>query len=140
MGRIQHINVYLFNRTSPTCLGDKTFYEIWYGTKPIVSHYQVFGYFVYVFINKQMHSNLDAKSTKLVFLGYNITTKGYRFLDPKTKKVKENADVIFDETSLYNNFIPKPAHFIELLQVGTKQALTLTRVAQPHTIGKVGAT
>jgi len=59
-GEAIHITVYLFNRTSPTCLGDKTPYEIWHGTKPIVSHYQVFGYFAYVFINKQMHSKLDA--------------------------------------------------------------------------------
>jgi hypothetical protein len=53
--------------------------------------------------------------------------------------VKENANVIFDETSTYNNFIPKTTHSIELLQ-GAKQALTLTRVAQPHIIGEVGAT
>jgi hypothetical protein len=51
-GEAIHITVYLVNRTSLTCLGDKTSYEIWHGAKPIVSHYQVLGYFVYVFINK----------------------------------------------------------------------------------------
>ncbi len=53
--------------------------------------------------------------------------------------MKESADVIFDETSTYNSFVPKPAHFIELLQVGTKQAPTLTKIAQLHTVGEVGA-
>jgi hypothetical protein len=53
--------------------------------------------------------------------------------------VKESVDVIFDATSTYNNFVLKPPHSIELLQVGAKQAPTLTRVAQPHIVGEVGA-
>jgi hypothetical protein len=44
-GKTIHIIVYLLNKTSLTCLGDKTSYEIWHGAKPIISHYQVLGYF-----------------------------------------------------------------------------------------------
>jgi len=38
-GEAIHIIVYLLNKTSLTCLGDKTLNEIWHGAKPIVSHY-----------------------------------------------------------------------------------------------------
>ncbi len=113
-GEIIHTIVYIFNRTHPTCLSDKTPYEIWHGTKVVVSHYRVFDYFAYVFINKQRHSKLDAKSSKLVFIGYNITSKGYKLWEPNTKKVKESVDVTFDETSTYNSFIPQPANFSKL--------------------------
>ncbi len=86
-----------------------------------------------------VHQQTHAKNTKLVFLRYNTTTKGYRLWEPKTKKVKGSVDVIFDETSTYNNFVPKLAHSIELLQVGTKPAPTFTRKTQPHIVGEVGA-
>ncbi len=114
-GEAIHTIVYIFNITNPTCLGDKTPYEIQHGTKVVVSHYQVFDYFVYVFINKQRCSKLDVKSSKLVFVGYNTTSKGYKLWEPNTKKVKENANFTFDETSTYNNFVPKLAHFSKLL-------------------------
>ncbi len=52
--------------------------------------------------------------------------------------MKESVDVIFDETSTYNNFVPKPAHSIELLQVGPKPTPTLMRITQLHIIGEVG--
>jgi hypothetical protein len=117
-GESIHTIVYFFNRCNPTHLGDKTPYEIWHGTKAIVSHYRVFDYFAYVFINKQRCSKLDVKSSKLVFVGYNTTSKGCKLWEPNTKKVKESADVTFDETSTYNSFAPKPAHFTKLLRVG----------------------
>jgi len=96
--------VYFFNKTIRTCFGDKTPYEIWHGAKPAISHYQVFGCFVYVFIDKKMRSKLDAKITKLVFVGYINTNEGYRLWEPNTKKVRKIANVIFDETFTYNNF------------------------------------
>lgn len=75
-----------------------------------------------------------------MFVGYNITNKGYKLWEPNTKRWGENANVIFYETSTCNIFISKPTHFIELLQVGIKQAPTLVGVTQPLTIGVMGAT
>jgi hypothetical protein len=117
-GEAIHNVVYLFNKTNPTRFGDKTPYEIWHGTKAIVSHYQVFDYFAYMFINKQRRSKLDAKRSKLVFVGYNTTNNSYKLWEPNTKKMKKNANVIFYETSTYNSFNPKLAHYTKLLQVG----------------------
>ncbi len=94
---------------------------------------------MYVFIDKKMCSKLQAKITKLVFVGYINTIKGYRLWEPNTKKVKKNANVIFDETFTYNNFAPIPTHFTKLLQVGAKQALTIMGVTQPHIIRVMGA-
>jgi hypothetical protein len=112
--------VYLFNKTIPTHFGDKTPYEIWHGVKLAISHYKVFGCFVYVFINKKMRSKLDVKITKLVFVGYINTNKGYRLWEPNTKKVKKIANVIFGETITYNNFTPILAHFTKLFTSGSK--------------------
>ncbi len=79
---------------------------------------------MYVFIDKKICSKLDAKITKLVFVGYINTSKGYRLWEPNTQKVRKIANVIFDETFIYNNFTPILAHSTKLLQVGAKQALT----------------
>jgi hypothetical protein len=86
-----------------------------------------------------MCSKLDVKSTKLVFVGYITTSKGYKLWEPNTKKVRKIVDVIFDETFTYNSFAPIPAHSTKLLQVGIERTLTLARVAQLHIVGVVGA-
>jgi hypothetical protein len=78
----------------------------------------IFVGFVYVFINKQSCSKLDDKNTRLMFVGYNIISKGYKLWKPNTKRWGESVDVIFDETSTYNIFISKPIYSTKLLQVG----------------------
>lgn len=44
----------------------------------------------------------------MIFIGYNDPTKGYRLLDPKTKKVLISRDVIFIESSVKRNFALLP--------------------------------
>jgi hypothetical protein len=85
-----------------------------------------------------MRSKLNAKITKLVFVGYINTSEGYKLWEPNKKKVRKIANVIFYETFTYNNFTPILAHSIKLLQVGAKQALTFMGVTQPHIVGVVG--
>jgi hypothetical protein len=38
---------------------------------------------------------LSDRSSKMVFIGYESGTKGYRFFDPSTKKLVISRDVIF---------------------------------------------
>ena len=71
--------------------------ERWTGVKPNISHLKVFGVDAYRHVLKSQHSKLDAKSTKLIFVGYCDRTKGYRLFDPVTRKISISTDVDFNE-------------------------------------------
>jgi len=42
-------------------------------------------------------SKLSDRSTKMVFVGYEIGTKGYRVYDPMTKRLHVSRDMTFEE-------------------------------------------
>ncbi|KAK8923936.1 hypothetical protein KSP39_PZI019771 [Platanthera zijinensis] len=46
-------------------------------------------------------TKLDAKARKLVFVGYDERKKGWRCMDPVTKKFVVSRDVVFDELTSY---------------------------------------
>lgn len=89
--------VYLLNRTTNKQLGSVTPYEKWFGHKPSVSHYRVFGSLAYVHINKEVRTKLDPKSLPVIFVGYSLHSRGYRLWDPHSDKIIESNDVHFDE-------------------------------------------
>ena len=58
----------------------KTPIEIFNGDKPDISYFRVFGTCAYVFIpQEQQHDKLSPKVEKMIFIGYESNTKGYRF-------------------------------------------------------------
>lgn len=92
---------YIVNR-SP-CRGlssDATPYEVWTGSKPNISHMKVFGCRAMVHVPKERRQKWDPKSRELIFVGYSDTTKGYRFIDPKNKRVIMSRDVVFLEDTV----------------------------------------
>lgn len=99
-----HIAVYLLNKTINTQVGFTTPYELWFHTKPSVSHYRIFGIVAYIFIDKSLHTKFQAKGHKVIFVGYSDTSKGWRFWNPSTDKITESSDVIFDEHNGYPSF------------------------------------
>lgn len=52
--------------------------EAWSGEKPSVSHLRIFGCIGYAHIPAEKRTKLDDKSTKCIFTGYTLETKGYR--------------------------------------------------------------
>jgi hypothetical protein len=92
--------VYVLNRCPTKCLNDKTPYEAWHGRKPTVSHLRTFGCVAHVKKVGPGLNKLSDRSSKMVFIGYESGTKGYRFLDPATNKLVVSKDVIFDECAL----------------------------------------
>ena len=68
--------------------------------KPAINHLWILRYTAYTHINKQLHTKLDAKSTKCILVGYGDDCKVYCVWDPKTDKVYHSRDVIFDETQI----------------------------------------
>ena len=62
-------------------------YERWYGKKPNVSHFKVFGCVAYSHVPDAERQKLDKKAVKLRFVGYSKVSKGYRLLDENTRKL-----------------------------------------------------
>lgn len=92
--------VYLINRSVCASLVDKTPEEVWTGNKVDVSHLKIFGSTVMVHIPKQRRGKWNAKSEKHNFVGYDSDKKGFRCMNPKTKKLTLSRDVIFNEQSI----------------------------------------
>ncbi|BES87361.1 Hypothetical protein NTJ_00166 [Nesidiocoris tenuis] len=90
---------YLMNRSPSRALGERTLYEVWHGEKPDLSHLRVFGCSAWAHIPKQKRKKLDPKSERLIFFGYPEDRRGYRLLDPVTKRVTNSRDVHFVEIS-----------------------------------------
>ena len=64
------------------------------------------GSLCYVHIPKHNRTKLDAKARKCLFVGYDAHRKGWKCMDPVTKKIVTSRDVVFDEVStLYPDFV-----------------------------------
>ncbi|UYV76233.1 hypothetical protein LAZ67_13003122 [Cordylochernes scorpioides] len=72
-------------------------YELFFGTKPNVANYKIFGCNAYMHIPKENRKKWDNKSIKLMLLGYENTSKYFRLWDWKTRKIRISKDVTFDE-------------------------------------------
>ena len=90
--------IHIINRSVSSVLVDKTPEEVWTGIKVDLSHLKIFGSPVMVHIPKQRRSKWDSKSKKLIFVGYDDNIKGYRCIDPATKKLVISRDVVFHES------------------------------------------
>lgn len=88
---------YIRNRVITTATG-VTPYERWYGKKPDVSNFRVFGCTAYAHVPDSSRQKLDQKAVKMRFVGYSLTQKGYRLYDENKRKVFIRRDVIFNET------------------------------------------
>ena len=74
----------------------KTRYELWYGYKPNISYFKVFGSKFYI-LKESRKGKFDVKSDEGIFLGYSSKSKAYRCLNLSTHKVIESAHVKVDE-------------------------------------------
>jgi transposase InsO family protein len=109
---------YIRNR-SPTAAGDKTPYELFFGTRPDVSGMRAFGCTAYVHVPKGQRTKLDAVSLKGVFVGYEPGSKAYRVLLPERNRVAVSRDVTFNET------ITKPAESEAAAEPGEQRVVIL---------------
>ena len=89
--------VIIRNRSPTTAVQRMTPYECFYGKKPDVSNFKVFGCTAYAHISKEQRRKWDVKSEKCIFIGYSRHRKGYRLWDPKATRIHISRDVIFFE-------------------------------------------
>ena len=74
----------------------KTPYELWYGYKPNVIYFKVFGSKCYI-LKESRKGKLDLKGDEGIFLGYSCKSKAFRCLNLSTHKIIESAHVRIDE-------------------------------------------
>lgn len=90
---------YLINRSYNSTHGS-TPEEKFTNRKVNVSDLKLFGNTVMVHVPKANRRKLDAKVSKMIFVGYDDTTKGYRCIDKTNRKLTFSRDVKFlDELS-----------------------------------------
>lgn len=89
--------VYIRNRCPTVALEDSTPFEYWFGRKPDVKHFRVFGCNAHVHVDDVKRRKLDKKSIKCIFVGYLDTSKGYKFYDPERERMIKSRDVKFLE-------------------------------------------
>jgi hypothetical protein len=100
-GEAVNCDVYLMNRTMSKSTGGKTPFELWIGSKPVVSHLRVFGCIVLVKNTRPNLKKLEDRSKPMVFVGYVPGSATYRCYDPNTKCVCISRDVFFDEEGVW---------------------------------------
>ena len=94
--------VYLRNRSPTSALKDKTPFECWFGEKPDVSNLRVFGCICFVHTPNRLRKKLDPKSTKAIFVGYHLGTKGYKLYDLSSKRFIRSRNVLFYEQKFHD--------------------------------------
>ena len=87
--------IYLRNRSSISALKDKTSFESWFGEKSDVSNLRVFGCICFVHMPDNLRKELNPKSTKAIFVGYPLGTKGYNRYDLSSKCFIRGRNVLF---------------------------------------------
>lgn len=92
-----HMAAYIINRSICAALEDKTPNEVFYGKKSNISDLKIFGSKVMVHIPKCKRRKCDANTEKMIFVGYDDDTNGFRCINKNTRKLTISHDVTFHE-------------------------------------------
>lgn len=85
---------YIANRTISKN-DDLTPYEHWFGSKPDVNNFKIFGQHASVLIPEPHRTKLGPKGKLMNFVGYTDNYQTFRFFDPEKKVVITSFDVRF---------------------------------------------
>lgn len=99
--------VYLINLQPKSVLEWKCPLEVWSGQKPDVTHLRVFGCPVDAYVSVKLRRKLESKVRRLVFVGYTLSPRIYRLIDPATRRIYDSARVIFHERDQVDWRVPK---------------------------------
>jgi hypothetical protein len=94
--------VHILNRAPTRSLQGITPYEAWHNKKSKVDYLRTFGCVDHVKTVGPGVTKLTNRSTKVVFIGYEKGTKGYRLYDSVAKKLTISRDVIFEENRTWD--------------------------------------
>lgn len=95
--------VYILNRSASSQVTNMTPYERWFGRKPDLKHFRIFGSTAYMLIPPQFRKKFDPKSRKLLFVGYDGYSSNYRLWDSEKRRIEVSCNVDFNETETVEN-------------------------------------
>src|SRR5579859_6935756 len=101
--------VYLKNRLPHSSLrGDITPHEMWFGTKPSLSHLRVFGCAAHAHIPEECRKKygdgkVNHRSVHTYFVGYDKSDSIHKIWYPSNNSIIRARNVIFDETLYYQD-------------------------------------
>ncbi|NDD85268.1 hypothetical protein EBZ38_13475 [bacterium] len=108
---LQHAAV-VHNYLPHALIPDMTPHECWTGRKPDVSRLRIWGSTAHVLLNQDQQrrsgGKLGPRSKPHVFVGLNLSSPGWLFLDPETQREVRSQDVQFDETRPFYSAIHTP--------------------------------
>ena len=86
-GEAVNTSVYILDRVPTRSSDGATPYEVWTGVKPNVEHFRVFGSPFHVKILGEKLKKLQDRGKPMVFIRYEVGTKGYTCYDLETSRV-----------------------------------------------------
>lgn len=89
---------YIINHLPTPLLGDKSPFELLYGSSPNYENFHPFGCRVYPCLRDYMPNKFSPCTIPCIFLGYSSSYKGFRCLDPTTSRIYITRHAQFDET------------------------------------------
>ena len=98
--------VHVQNRAPSRVTSNISPYKLLTGQKADLSYLRVFGCLAYAHITTT-RTKYDPTSQKLVFVGYDNSTKGYKLWNPLSKRTVISTDVVFEETVFPLKSTPK---------------------------------
>ncbi|HEV7736248.1 MAG TPA: reverse transcriptase domain-containing protein, partial [Chlamydiales bacterium] len=101
--------VFARNRSPTQSLSFKSPYELLFGRPPDLSYMRIFGCLAYRNIPSDNRRKLDPSAEKLIFVGYDTQTKGYRLWDSNKRRFIVTSDVVFEETIFPNRIQTVPS-------------------------------
>ncbi|KAJ2936411.1 hypothetical protein H1R20_g683, partial [Candolleomyces eurysporus] len=96
-GRCLATQVKVWNCFPTASLPDRTPFEAWFGRKPDLSRFRVFGCTAYVFVQKDKRKKLESHMQKCIFVGYPPDYSTWTFYNPVTKQFIISECAEFDE-------------------------------------------
>jgi hypothetical protein len=94
--------VFLLNRLPTKAVDGKIPFEAWYGYKPLLKKFKIFGCLFFTYVPQIKRDKLDKKAEPGIFIGYSSTSKAYRVFQPNTRKILISRDVQFMENEQWN--------------------------------------
>ena len=100
-------------------------YKILNNRKPNVKFFHVFGSMCFIFIPNENRKKFDVKADEGMFMGNSLTSKAYRVLNKKSRRIEETYYVIVDDINL-NKYQKANCQFEEVFPSANLMTITLS--------------
>ena len=91
-GEEAHTAVNIINKAHVRVNSDKTLYELWYGNRPTMKHFRVFGSKCFIKNNYEKVGKFEPRADEGILLGYSSRSRAYKCYNKRLRKIVECID------------------------------------------------